>query len=223
VTPRIVSIQIGLPRTYGRTDATDPHDKLWTTAFLKQPVAGPMQLQRTHIDGDACADRENHGGSDKAVLAYSADHYPFWTTELSLAEMPCGGFGENLTIAGSDEWQVCIGDTWQAGDVLFEVSQPRQPCWKLARRWRTADLAQRVVANGKSGWYLRVLAPGTLAADCEIALRSRPHPEWTVARAADVMYDHQHDRALSAQLAALPQLAESWRATLLRRIEKATP
>ena len=164
---------------------------------IKEAVAGPVQVRHAGITGDDSADRENHGDFDKAVLAYSADHYPFWQSELSLAEMPFGGFGENLSIAGVDEQSVCIGDTWQAGEVLFEVSQPRQPCWKLARRWRTADLAKRVVANGKSGWYLRVLAEGTLDAGCEISLVSRPHPEWSIARAADVMYHHQHDRALN--------------------------
>lgn len=222
MSPRIVSIQIGLPRTYGCTDAADSHDKLWTTAFYKEPVAGPVRLLREHFEGDTCADLVHHGGSDKAVLAYSFDHYPFWQKELSLAEIPCGGFGENLTIAGTDEQEVCIGDTWQAGEVLLEVSQPRRPCWKLARRWRTPDLVKRVIANSKSGWYLRVLVPGTLAAGGEFVLRSRPHPAWPVARAADVMYHHLHDRALAAQLAAVPQLSASWQEALREQIEKVT-
>ena len=115
------------------------------------------------IAGDQQADRENHGGLDKAVLAYSADHYAFWRVHLNLPDMPHGGFGENLTIAGLDESSVCIGDRWQAGNVVFEVSQPRQPCWKMGRRWNIADLPKQVIQNGKSGWYLRVLVEGELS------------------------------------------------------------
>jgi len=216
--PCLVSIQVALPRTYGSEDALDPHDRLWTTSFFKQPVAGPVLVGETNLAGDGQADLENHNSHEKAVLAYSADNYPLWRAELSMSDMPYGGFGENLTIRGSDEQSVCIGDVWEAGEVMFEVSQPRQPCWKLARRWRITDLAKRVIANGRSGWYLRVLKTGTLAAPCDFVLRPRPHPDWTVARASDIFYHRRHDRALTAELASLPELAESWRSALHERL-----
>src|SRR6266478_1909237 len=129
--PTIVSIQVGQPTTYEYEGARDGKSRQWTTAFFKSPVAGSVHVGPMGLTGDQQADRENHGGLDKAILAYSTDHYAFWRPHLNLPEMPYGGFGENLTIAGLDETAVCIGDLWRAGQVLFEVSQPRQPCWKM--------------------------------------------------------------------------------------------
>src|SRR6185369_16771820 len=133
---RIVSIQVGRPHKYEHDGAADGKKRTWTTAFWKSPVAGSVRFGSLGAAGDEQADRENHGGLDKAVLAYSADHYAYWRPHLNLTDMPHGGFGENLTIAGLDESGVCIGDRWQAGQVLFEVSQPRQPCLKMGRRWQ---------------------------------------------------------------------------------------
>src|ERR1700746_2504362 len=136
----LYSIQLGTPKNYGLENAIDPHDLPWTTGFFKTPVEGPVFAGSTNLSGDGQADLKNHGGIDKAVLAYSADHYPKWRDELWIPDMPCGAFGENLTIAGWGEESVCIGDIFRIGPVIFEVSQPRQPCWKLARRWRRHEL-----------------------------------------------------------------------------------
>ena len=218
--PRIISIQIGQPTKYVHHGAGDGNGQTWTTAFFKTPVAGSVWVGRTNIAGDSQADLEFHGGTDKAVLAYSADYYGYWREHLGNADMPLGAFGENLTITGLDETSVCIGDTWQAGAVLFQVTQPRQPCWKLSRRWRIDDLARQVIANGKSGWYLRVLAEGELAAGCEMSLIERPHPAWTIQRASDLMHHHKGDLAGAAELASLPELSAAWRETLHERIAK---
>ena len=130
--PLLVSIQIGLPKSLGREDAIETHDKPWTTGFFKTPAAAPIFVGRTNLTGDGQADLKHHGGVDKAALAYSADHYPKSREFLSLLDMPHGAFGENLTIAGLCEQTVHIGDIFRIGPVVFEVSQPRQPCWKLA-------------------------------------------------------------------------------------------
>lgn len=217
---RIVSINVGIPQILGSRDAADDNNRPWTTAFFKSPVAGPVHVTNTGIIGDGQADRENHGGIDKAVLAYSADHYSSWRRELNLPDMPFGGFGENLTVQGLDENTVCIGDRGQAGDVMFQVSQPRQPCWKMSRRWRIADLAQQVIHNGRSGWYLRVLSEGNLTAGTSLTLVERPHPDWTIARASRVMHHDKHNLAAAAALASLPELSASWRETLLARVER---
>ena len=209
-----------MPQVLGCGNSADDHDRPWTTAFFKSPVVGPIHLTNTGIIGDGQADRENHGGIDKAVLAYSADHYSVWRRQLNLPDMPFGGFGENLTIEGIDETTVCIGDLWQAGDVTFQVSQPRQPCWKMSRRWRIADLAQQVIHNGRSGWYLRVLTDGDLAARTPLTLVERPHPDWTIALASRIMHHDKHDLAAAAALALLPELSTSWRETLLARLDR---
>src|SRR3984957_6338384 len=106
----LYSIQIGMPKSYGFEDAVDTHDKPWATGFFKTPIEGPVFVATTNLVGDGQADLKNHGGTDKAVLAYSADHYPKWRDELRMPDMPHGAFGENLTIAGWSEESVCIGD-----------------------------------------------------------------------------------------------------------------
>jgi MOSC domain-containing protein YiiM len=216
--PRVLSIQVGLPQTYGSDDAPNDDDKRWTTAIFKQPVAGPCRVEPLGIVGDGQADLRFHGGVDKAVLAYSADHFPHWQEEFPDVAWSGGAFGENLTIAGLTESTVCIGDVWQVGSVRLEVTQPRRPCWKLSRRWRIADLTKRVLQNGRSGWYLRVLEPGELNAGDELTLLSQPHPEWTITRAQQVMYFEKHDLAAAAQLAALSALAASWREEFQKRL-----
>jgi MOSC domain-containing protein YiiM len=204
------SIQVGMPANYGFEDASDVHDEPWTTGFFKTPVEGPVFVGKTHLAGDGQADLYNHGGVDKAVLAYSADHYPKWRKELRLPEMPHGAFGENLTIAGLDESSVCIRDIFQIGPVTFQVSQPRQPCWKLARRWRMHELTGLVVRNGRSGWYLRVLEEGRIEAKMPVNLIERPNPAWSIARANEILHHRRTDLPLILELAAVPGLAESW-------------
>jgi MOSC domain-containing protein YiiM len=216
--PTLLSVQIGLPRTHGTPGADDPMDRPWTSGFFKQPVAGPVQVTRLGIVGDGVADRVSHGGPDKAVLAYSAEHYPGWETELGIRSLPFGAFGENLSVGDLAEDAVCVGDVWACGSVEFEVSQPRQPCWKLARRWRIRDLPARVVESGRSGWYLRVVAEGELEAGQPFALLRRPNPDWTVRRAHRVMHFHKYDPAECEALMGVPGLSMSWVETLRGRL-----
>ena len=218
--PTLLSIQVGAPQSYGYEDAADPMDHPWTTGFFKTPVSGAVRVEEMGLDGDGQADLVNHGGTDKAVLAYSADHYPAWREELNLPDLPFGAFGENLTVTGLTEKDVCIGDQWRLGKLLFEVSQPRLPCWKLARRWRIKDLTLRVVRNGKSGWYLRVLTTGQIEAGLTWTLETRPHPEWTVSRASHIWQHDKTNLVDAATLAALPSLATSWKEMLVDRIQR---
>ena len=218
----LASIQVGVPKSYGYEDAADPHDLPWTTGFFKSSANGPVFVRFMNLEGDRQADLKHHGGVDKAVLAYSADHYPKWREELGMPEMPHGAFGENLTIGGLSEESVCIGDHYRIGDATFEVSQPRQPCWKLARRWRMHNLTGIVVANGRTGWYFRVLQEGLIEAGMSVSLIERPNPEWTAARANQILHHRRTDLALTLELAAVPRLSNAWvrelheRADLLR-------
>ena len=213
--PQLLSIQVATPAEFGRDEAVDPLDQRWFTSFYKQPITGPIRVLADSIEGNAQADLRFHGGADKALLAYSADHYPLWQEELSLPDMGGGGFGENLTITGQTEKEVCIGDRYTINDAILEVTQPRQPCWKLARRWRLPDLPKRVVRTSRTGWYLRVIQSGTIEAGQEVTLLSRPHPEWTIARANQVYYTKGGPTDLRRELAMLPELAEAWREELV--------
>lgn len=207
-----------MPRTEGRTDAADPMDRAWTTGFYKEPVVGSVWVGRHNLDGDGQADLKNHGGPDKAVNVYPIEHYSYWKESLCLPDLSPGAFGENFTVGGILEADICIGDIIEIGGVLVQVSQPRQPCWKLARRWRVKDLAFRVQQTGRTGWYFRVLREGTVQAGSQPNLIERPCPEWTVAAANDVMHHRPDDWEAVRSLAACQLLSTRWRETLTKRV-----
>lgn len=213
---RLLSLQVGMPRTVGVAGASDPMDREWTSGIFKSPISGPVDTTPTGLVGDGQADLCVHGGPDKAINAYPAEHLALWREELGV-EFSFGAFGENFTTEGALEAAVCIGDIFRVGGLLVQITQPRQPCWKLARRWRIKELAARVEQTGRTGWYFRVLETGKVEAPAEFALVSRPHPQWTVAEANAVMHQRKQDWA--AALAACPALSASWRASLGRRAE----
>lgn len=212
----IIGLQVGLPRKHGRADAAEPMDREWTTGFFKQPVDGELAVHALGIVGDGQADLLHHGGPDKAINSYPVEHHAPWLEELGIALGP-GGFGENLSTRGLCEDEVCIGDIFQAGDLQLQITQPRQPCWKLSRRWRIKDLAARMERNGRTGWYFRVLNEGTIAAGNLLELVERIAPEWTIARANEVMHRCKKDASLTKELAACPGLSRSWQESLQRR------
>ncbi len=217
---KLLSIQVGLPQTFGRADAPDPLDQAWTSGIFKEPVAGPVWLGITGLAGDGQANRDAHGGPDKAVNVYPQVHYAHWAAALDLTDLSGGSFGENFTTAGPLEAQVCIGDIFDVGAARVQITQPRQPCWKLARRWRLRDLAATVQRSGRTGWYLRVLQEGWVAAGDALVLLDRPHPEWPVTTANAVMFERTADHAAAQALAACPALSTSWRDTLMQRIAR---
>lgn len=217
IVPTILALHVGLPRTLGTSGAADPMDRPWRTGSFKEPVEGPVWLGPSGHDGDGQADLEHHGGPDKAACVYPEARYPVWRGRLGL-DLPWAAFGENWTVGGQDEGSVCVGDVYAVGGALVEVSQPRSPCWKLARRWRVKELALWVQETGYTGWYLRVLRPGAVAAGDDVLLRDRPHPEWTVVRANAVRYDRSAASEDVAALAACPALGRSWRDRLRRTL-----
>lgn len=186
----------------------------WVSAIIKEPVTGAAFLSKTNLAGDAQANTIAHGGVDKAVLAYSAGHYPAWRHELGIG-MSHGAFGENLTIEGLSEESVCIGDIYLVGGATVQVSQPRVPCWKLARRWGIRTLTATVDETGRTGWYHRVLAEGNIQAGDAVRLLERPLPDWTVMRATRVMQNRRRDLPAATALARLEPLAQAWKSMLL--------
>jgi MOSC domain-containing protein YiiM len=213
--PTVASVQIGTPSRYD-DDGGAPFD----SAIGKQPVSGRVQLTALGLDGDVQVDKVHHGGPDKALCVYPAHHLPVWSERLS-TPMPAGAFGENLTVAGQDETDVCVGDVFAIGDVRVEVSQPRQPCFKLARRWGQGQLALWVQQSGKVGWYLRVLTPGTLGAGDTIERLAQPYPQWTIAKANALMFSDGASPDEQRALAACDKLFHGWREALLTKADRA--
>ena len=134
--------------------------------------------------------------------------------------MPCGAFGEYLTIAGLSEESVYIGDIFRIGKVTFEVSRLRQPCWKLARRWRMHELVGLVVRNGHTGSYLRVLEQGWIKAQVPVTLIERPNPLWSIVRSNEILHHRKTDLPRALELADVPGLADSWVEKLRERAER---
>lgn len=218
----LLSIRRGTVRTVSPEGSGQWWDKTWSSGFFKESVEESVALGREGLDGDAQADRKHHGGPDKAVCAYPAVHFDYWRREIGQPELGAGAFGENFTLGSVAEDEVCIGDIIEAGSALLQISQPRQPCWKLARRWRVKDLPLRVERTGFTGWYFRVIEEGKVTPGATLHLRERPHPEWTVSDANEVMHDRKGgDPAAVAALAACPALSASWRETLAKRAERA--
>ena len=219
--PYVTSIQVGLPKTLGVEGASKPMNRPWTTGFLKKPVYDKIWVGSTNLTGDGQADLEHHGGSEKAVLAYSAEHYPAWREKLQIPDFSYGAFGENLTIVGQTEDSVCIGDIYELGEAKIQVSQPRQPCWRLSRRWQIRNLALQVQKIGLTGWYFRVLKEGYIEVNLPLILRERFYPQWTIQRANRIMHHEINNREDAAKLAACPLLALNWQKTLSLRANKA--
>lgn len=189
----------------------------------KRSVAGRVWLGREGLAGDAQGDRTHHGGPDKAVHHYAFDHYALWRGiigELDVLARP-GAFGENLSTVGLTEVEVAVGDTFRLGTALIQVSQGRQPCWKLNLRFGVPDMALRVQRGGRIGWYYRVLEEGFVEAGDALVLVDRISPEWSVERLWRVLYVNTLDADELAAMAGLSHLPESWRRLATRRLATA--
>ncbi len=208
----VQSVHVGQVKPLGSKGST-------SSAIDKHPIAASVKVGTFGLEGDQQADLRVHGGADKAVHCYPYLHYAHWRQRLphcDLLNQP-GAFGENLSVVGIDENDVCIGDQLQIGTVLFAVSQGRQPCHKLNLRFGCADMAAQVQSSLRAGWYLRVLEEGTLQAGDAVELISRPHGEFTVAYLLALIRDKVIDPDQLRPVLELP-LPDSWRQLIERRL-----
>ena len=208
---KLISVNAGLPRE------VTWNGKKVTTSIWKAPVNGPIRVSRLNVAGDRQSDLAAHGGSDKAVYVYPAEHYDFWRRELAPVELPPGAFGENFTTEGLSE-EFRIGDRLRIGTAEFAITQPRMPCFKLAIRFGRADIVKRFLKSGRTGFYLAVVREGEVEAGDPIHLDTRPGESLTVADitrlyAADS--ENQEMLTLATRLAGLP---ESWRDYFRKRL-----
>jgi len=209
---RVDALLTGCAIPYTRTGSFSGIDK--------HPLNGSIYISELGLSGDEQGDPRVHGGPDKAVHHYPFEHYADWRKQLGrlpLLQAP-GAFGENISTLGLDEAGVCIGDTFALGEAQLEVSQGRQPCWKLNDRFEVPDMARRVQSTGRTGWYYRVLQAGTATVGDMMQLTSRPHPDWTLRRLGTLLFKRLLDPAALEPALQLP-LVPSWRKLVERRLQ----
>lgn len=209
----IDSVAIGIAR-----DFTRPGTR---SAIDKRVVPGPVRVGVSGLEGDEQGDRRVHGGPDKAIHHYPRDHYAAWRDELGTHALleAAGAFGENLSSTGLTEADVCLADRFALGTAVVEVSQSRQPCWKLSDRFGVREMARRVQDSGRTGWYYRVLQPGIVVAGDSLTLQTRAYPRWPLSRLQQLLYARAVDEAAIAEVLALP-LVPAWRSLFERRLQR---
>jgi MOSC domain-containing protein YiiM len=211
---KIISVNVGLPR-----------EVVWKgmivrTAIFKEPVADTVAIRQLNLAGDQQADLTVHGGSEKAVYAYPAEHYDYWRNELPQAPLPWGSFGENLTTDGVHEDTVYIGDQLRIGSAILMVTQPRMPCYKLQIRFDSEDMIRRFLMSMRSGFYLSVIATGQVSAGSKIeVLRRDPH-RVTIRDVLQLYLGWTRDRELLERAVSVPSLPQNWRTQLLLKLSR---
>jgi MOSC domain-containing protein YiiM len=191
------------------------------SGFVKTARLGAVAVTPLGLDGDEQADLTAHGGPEKAVYGYAASRYPVWAKEFpALADhFTAGSMGENLTVAGMDESDICVGDVHAIGTALLQVCQPRQPCFKFALHHDNKRLPKAMVRLGFSGWYYRVLKTGSLKAGDALALHKRPNPDFGFARLTEIVYHGKATKDELHRMAAMPELANQWRGIARQMLE----
>ena len=181
---RLLSVNVGLPRDIewrGRTVRTG----IW-----KAPVQGPCRVGKLNVEADGQGDLAGHGGEQRAVFVYQMASYRYWQERLGRSDFVPGQFGENFTIDGLPDDEVCIGDRYRIGAALLEVTQPRTTCYRVGMRMDEPQMAALLTASGRPGFYFRVLEEGEVAANDAIVLDSRGPERMTVAVINGLLYSN---------------------------------
>ena len=200
-TARVLSVNVGLPRNF------DYNGRPARSAIWKSPVNGRIAARGVNLAGDRQADLQAHGGFDKAVYAYPVEDQRWWEQEIG-RPLSYGEFGENLTTQGMDLNDALIGERWQIGTAVLEVSEPRIPCWRLGVRMNDETFPRRFSKALRPGTYLRIVVEGEIGAGDEIRVVEKPDHGLTVR---DVFRIYTRDRDEVARLLAIPQLSNAWR------------
>jgi MOSC domain-containing protein YiiM len=197
----VVSVNVGRPRTFAHGGRTV------TSSIWKTPVEGPVCARGINLEGDDQADREVHGGPDKAVYSYAIEDVRWWEAELG-RKLELSAFGENLTTSGIDVSRAIIGERWEIGTAVFEVSEPRAPCWKLGVRMEDPAFPRKFTKALRPGAYLRILREGVLAVGERIRVVATPGHGVSVQ---DVFRIYTRDRKKAGTLLDVPELSEGWK------------
>ena len=209
-TGRLLSVNVGGAREF------EYNNRPAKSAIWKSPVAGRVVARGVILAGDDQADRAVHGGPDKAVYAYAVEDQRWWESELG-RPLEYGAFGENLTTEGIDVTNALVGERWEIGTTVLEISEPRVPCWRLAVRMNDKLFPRRFTEAGRPGAYLRIVVEGDLGAGDPIRVVSRPDHGLTIGDFFRIFTRGQHE---VGRILAVPQMSSSWRAWAEKRLER---
>ena len=205
---QLVALNVGLPRDVAW------NDRVVHTGAWKATVEGPRMVRRLNVDGDGQGDLDGHGGEQRAVLVYQLDSYRHWADFLGREDLRHGHFGENFTVDGLPDDEVCIGDRYRIGDAVFEVSQPRVTCYRVGLRLNEPRMAALLVSHRRPGFYLRVITEGEVQAGQEIVKVSSGPELLSVAEIDALLYLPGHPRTTLQRALRIPALSPGWQASL---------
>ena len=214
-TGTLVSLNVGLPRDV-QWDGRVVHTGIW-----KDPVEGRRMVRRLNVDGDGQGDRAGHGGVNRAVFVYQLDSYRYWEQVLGRDDLTYGQFGENFTVVGLADDEVCIGDRYRIGSAVFEVSAPRVTCYRVGIRMDEPRMPALLVAHRRPGFYLRVLEEGEVGAGDEIERLGRGPEAMTVAEVDGLLYLPGHARRDLMRALRIPALSVGWQGSFREMLERA--
>jgi ferredoxin-NADP reductase/MOSC domain-containing protein YiiM/ferredoxin len=216
-TPRLLSVNVGLPRDVPWQGKT-VHTGIW-----KDPVTGPRMVRRLNVDGDGQGDTLGHGGEHRAVFVYQIESYSYWQEQLGRDDFTYGQFGENFTIQGLTDDDVCVGDRYRIGAATFEVTQPRVTCYRVGIRMDEPDMPSLLVAHHRPGFYLRVLEEGEVQAGDEINKVAAGPQRITVADIDALLYLPSRSRRDLRRALEIPALSEGWKGSFRELLEQTDP
>ena len=211
---RLLSVNVGLPRDIAWQGKT-VHTAVW-----KEPVLGRRMVRRLNIDGDGQGDLTGHGGEHRAVFVYQVESYHYWQNWLGRTDFTYGEFGENFSIEGLSDDEVCIGDRYRIGFAVFEVTQPRVTCYRIGIRMNEPLMAALLVAHNRPGFYFRVLDEGEVEAGDEIVRVMRGPGNMTIAEVNSLLYKPGHPANRLEQALRIPALSAGWRSSFKALLER---
>jgi ferredoxin-NADP reductase/MOSC domain-containing protein YiiM/ferredoxin len=210
---RLLSVNVGLPRDVSW------EGKVVRTAIWKTPVQGRQLVRRLNIDGDGQGDVAGHGGEQRAVFVYQIDSHHYWEKELGRSDFSFGQFGENFTVDGLSDDEVCIGDRYRIGSAVFEVTQPRVTCYRVGIRMNEPRMPALLVSHHRPGFYFRVLEEGEVGSDDEIVKVADGPLQMTVAEVDGLLYLSDHSRDRLQRALNIPALSPGWQASFRAMLE----
>lgn len=207
---KLKAILSGKIESYEKESAT-----IYKSGYKKVKIEGKVKISKFGLINDEQADKKHHGGADKAILAYSLENYQNFKDEMNL-NLEFGSFGENFVISNLNEESVNLGDIYQIGEILVEITQTRQPCWKISK-FLNSEILKQVVKNNRTGWYFKVLKDGEIESGIEVKLKERKC-DISIFKSIEILHNPKEFKTLVEKIVNYPFVADSYKNDLLKKL-----